>query len=40
MVIPMFAFVKDSVAAVKTQIASTPAATARSRPRAFGTSTG
>ena len=31
---------KPSEAAVKTAIASAPAATARSRPRRFGTSTG
>ena len=36
----MFAFVNGSDAAVKTQMASAPAASARSRPRAFGTSTG
>ena len=35
-VIPMLAWVKASVAAVKTAIASTPAASARSRPRTFG----
>ena len=32
--------VKASEAAVKTQTASTPALSARARPRSFGTSTG
>jgi hypothetical protein len=39
-VIPMLALVNASVAAVKTAIASTPAASARARPRSFGTRTG
>jgi hypothetical protein len=37
---PMFAWVNDSEAAVKTAISVAPAACARSRPRVFGTSTG
>ena len=40
MVMFTFARAKPSEAAVKTAIASAPAATARSRPRRFGTSTG
>ena len=39
-VMPMFARVNSSEAAVKTAIASAPAASARSSPRTFGTSTG
>ena len=40
MVMFTFARAKPSEAAVKTAIASAPAATARSRPRRFGTRTG
>jgi hypothetical protein len=37
---PMFAWVNASEAAVNTATASAPAASARSSPRSFGTSTG